>query len=232
MQPDLRAVVFDLDDTLYAYRRFRLSGFSVAARELERRTGLDRRLGFRAMHRATRGVTRGREIQACLTQYELPLALADDLVDLVRHHVPQLRLPRASVRLLGTLREEGWRTAILTNGTPSIQRRKVAALGIEPLVDAVVYAAEVGSGAGKPDPDVFAFVADRLGVAAARTVMVGNDEDADIGGALLAGMHAVRADVWHRQPPTSRARAIVARLTDIPVVLRHFALEDPRRHAA
>lgn len=232
MRPEPGAVIFDLDDTLYPFRRFRLSGFAAAADALERRTGLDRRLGFRAMHRATRGVSSGQEIQACLAQYDLPSSLAGDLIDLLRHHEPQLRLPSTSRRLLVRLRAEGWRLGVLTNGLPSIQRRKVAALGIAPLVDSVIYAAESGHGAGKPDPDVFVDAARRLGVSPARTIMIGNDEHTDIGGALLSGMHAVRVDVWLPQTPATRAHAVVTRLNEIPTLLRRLVLEDFARHAA
>ena len=45
MPPERRAVVFDLDDTIYPYRRFKLSGFAEVARHLERTCALDARLG-------------------------------------------------------------------------------------------------------------------------------------------------------------------------------------------
>ena len=35
MRPEPGAVIFDLDDTLYPFRRFRLSGFAAAADALE-----------------------------------------------------------------------------------------------------------------------------------------------------------------------------------------------------
>ena len=70
MLPDRRAVVFDLDDTLYPYRRFVLSGFAaVAAHLAARRAASIARVGVpRAGARLARPA-RGREIQVCLEHW-------------------------------------------------------------------------------------------------------------------------------------------------------------------
>jgi putative hydrolase of the HAD superfamily len=232
MQPEARAVVFDLDDTLYPYRRFTTSGFVAVAAELERTDGLDARLGFAALWRASRGIDRGREIQACLAQYDLPAARATDLVEVLRHHTPRLRLPQAAADTLRTLRRLGWRVGVLTNGQPTIQRRKVAALDLAPLVDAVVYAALHGAGAGKPDPECYAEVVRQLGVPAAASVCVGDDERCDVSGALAAGMHAIRCAAWTPDPETTAASAVIRRLTQVPTIAHALLEEASTRHAA
>ena len=65
------------------------------------------------------------------------------------------------------LRSAGWRTALLTNGDPSVQAGKVRALGLEALVDHVVYASEHAPG-GKPAREPFVEVLRRLQVGPAR----------------------------------------------------------------
>jgi putative hydrolase of the HAD superfamily len=232
MPPECRAVVFDLDDTIYPYRRFTLSGFAHVARHLERACQLDARLGFSAMVGASRGIDRGREIQACLAQHDLPIALAAELIDLLRHHQPRLRLPRAAARALSALRRDGWRIGVLTNGQPSIQRRKVDALGLAPHVDAIVYAAACGRGLGKPEPEAFAEIARQIQVPARRTVFVGDDERCDVQGAIDAGMRAVRCRMWTRADGLTAAAASVDRLTQIPAVAHALLEEAPNRHAA
>lgn len=232
MRPDMRAVLFDLDDTLYPYRRFQLSGFAAVARYLQTHAGLDARLGFRALHRASTGATKGREIQACLAQYDLPSAWAADLVDILRYHEPTLRLPLAIARALATLTDEGWKVGVLTNGRPSIQARKIEALELRPYVDAVVYAANCGRGEGKPDPEAFAEICRQLGVATTAAVFVGNDERTDIAGALDVGMRAVRAELWTPPSGPTRADAVVRRAADLSGIVRRFAQEVVARHAA
>ena len=234
MRHETRAVVFDLDDTLYPYRRFKLSGFLAVARHLEHRAGLDARLAFAALTRASRGHDRGREIQACLAQHDLPAEWLPKLVELLRYHQPSLTLPRASQRVVRALREEGWRVGILTNGTRSIQQAKVEALGLRPLVDVIGYAAALGTGRGKPDPEVFAWMARSLSVPASRVVVVGDDEHCDVQGAVAAGMLAVRCTAWSNStaPDNTVALATIDRLSRVPTVASSLLEEAPNRHAA
>ncbi len=232
MPHDRRAVVFDLDDTLYPYRRFKTSGFVAVAAHLQETCGLDARLGFAALHGASRGAWRGRELQACLAQHDLSPALLPELVDVFRHHAPRLRLPAVVSRTLSLLRADGWRLGVLTNGQASIQARKVAALDLERLVDTIVYATTTGSGLGKPDPAPFAEIARRLHVPAARIVCVGNDERCDVEGARLAGMQTIRCDAWVDNPASTVAGARVDRMGDVPAIALALLKEASNCHAA
>lgn len=82
------------------------------------------------------------------------------------------------------------RLAVLTNGLPDLQRRKLAAVGLGARFDAVVTSYEVG--AHKPAPTAFAAVRDRLPAGA--YVHVGDDREADAEGARDAGFVGVHLD--------------------------------------
>ena len=228
-----RAVVFDLDDTLYPYRRFLRSGFAAVSAHLERAHGVNAEWAFRWLLRASRGEDRGRELQACLAVLQLSPRLLPVLLQLLRDHAPTMQLPRASAQTLAVLRQDGWRLGVLTNGSPVIQARKVAALGVAARVDAVVYATEYGSGAGKPEPEPFAEVARRLKVDPSRVVFVGNDEHCDVAGAAAAGMHPIHCVAW--VPAVSDGTPsvpVVDRLTSVPTMARVVLEEPSGRHAA
>lgn len=64
--------------------------------------------------------------------------------------------------VLDALRGRGVRTAILSNGEPSMLDNAVQAAGIASLLDAVISVEEVG--VFKPDPRVYALASRRLGV--------------------------------------------------------------------
>jgi 2-haloacid dehalogenase len=66
--------------------------------------------------------------------------------------------------MLRRLRETGMRTAILSNGTPTMLKAVVGSAGIGDLLDAVISVEEVG--VFKPHPRVYQLALDRLGVAA------------------------------------------------------------------
>ena len=71
------------------------------------------------------------------------------LVTLYRSHRPRIALHPGARDLLTRLRGRG-RTAIVTDGLPMMQRRKIEALDLEGTVDAVVYSWELK--APKPAP--------------------------------------------------------------------------------
>ncbi|MFI5178986.1 MAG: HAD family hydrolase, partial [Vicinamibacterales bacterium] len=128
MPHDERAVVFDLDDTLYPLRRFVLSGFAAVAREMQRRWSINARQALAVLTGASSRKP-GRELQICCERFGLPAEAVGDFVHLIRTHQPAIVLPRASRTGLQKLRA-GWRLGVLTNGLPDIQARKIDALGL------------------------------------------------------------------------------------------------------
>lgn len=226
-----RAVVFDLDDTLYPFRRFVLSGFAACARRLARRRGVDGRRAFHWMVKAFRQDEQGREVQLALRMMGLPERLTPKLVDdIIWGRELSLRLPSSSLNTLRELRARGWKIGVLTNGDPEVQARKIDALGLAAHVDAIVFAAEHG---GKPDRAPFNEIARRLHVKPSRTVFVGDDEWCDVNGALKAGMHPVRF-VGHRHwpPGPSAADVVLNRISDLPRAASALMANSRESHAA
>jgi putative hydrolase of the HAD superfamily len=218
MRPEPKAVIFDLDDTLYPLRRFVHSGFAAVAGHLEQTCRVERRDALAVLARASRGTSQGYELQACVARFGLSLALVPELVQVVRLHTPSLRLPRASRLALAALRN-GWRLGIVTNGLPDLQARKVEALGLRFLVDSVVYANELGGGRGKPEREPFLVAAQRLNVAPSRAIFVGDDARCDVFGAGQAGMKTIHVTRHGRtRVPASFADAATATLADVPAI--------------
>jgi putative hydrolase of the HAD superfamily len=217
MLPSPRAVIFDLDDTLYPVRRFRRSGWAAVAEHLERTRGLDCVRSLRVLTGVIDGARRGQELQVLLDAWRLPAGLLSELLDVFRAHRPHLPLPDVSKHILASLRRN-WTLGILTNGSAPVQERKVRALGLAPLVDSVVYAVEHGGGLGKPEAAPFRAILSRLGTEPSRTVFVGDDEWCDIGGARRLGMRTVRLTAWTGLSGESRADAVIQSLSELPSV--------------
>jgi len=85
---------------------------------------------------------------------------------------------------LRALRERGVRTGVVSN-VPRDLRPLFVAHGMADLVDAFTHSFEVG--AEKPDPAIFLAACERIGVAPADSLMVGDHPTAD-GGAAAAGL--------------------------------------------
>jgi HAD superfamily hydrolase (TIGR01549 family) len=79
--------------------------------------------------------------------------------------------------------------ALITNGAADTQREKLKALAIESYFDSVVVSGE--HGVAKPDAAIFRHALDALGVAPDEALHVGDSLEADVAGALNAGLTAV-----------------------------------------
>lgn len=185
-----RAVIFDLDDTLYPRRRFLQSGFAAVARHLAHDRGLSRERVYASLWQAHQRQP-GQEFQALCAETGLPDDVVPSLVQIVRGHTPALWLAYGAADTLTRLRAHGWRLGIVTNGAPRVQARKVRALGVASLVDHIVYAETVAPG-GKPGSATFVEALWCLEVDASRAVFVGDDLACDVHGARRAGLHTIR----------------------------------------
>ncbi|MCK3769828.1 HAD-IA family hydrolase [Microbacterium aerolatum] len=88
------------------------------------------------------------------------------------------------IRVVKKIRGAGWRTAILTNGTDTVEA-EVDALGLTPYFDHVFNSARLGF--AKPDRRAFQRVLDRLELPAAE-VFFTDDSPSKLAGAEALGM--------------------------------------------
>ncbi len=175
----IKAVIFDLDDTLYPEIDYVKSGFGVVAARIEERFGVngvaDKMLELFGTDRAD---VYGRTLAAFgIGRNE---AFISELAEAYRSHIPNIKLDGAAVGVLAELGARGYKLGILTDGRPFGQRAKIFALGLDKLVDGIIVTDELGGEEyRKPDPKAFEFMLDRLGVAAEEAVYVGDNPNKD-----------------------------------------------------
>jgi len=218
----LRAVAFDLDDTLYPELTYVRSGFDAVARTLEQVLGEsgDGLLGEMLTLLETNG--RGRIFNLVLERRGCHDAqLVARLVAAYRNHVPEIRLDPAVPGVLACLRGMGLKLGVLTDGLHVMQRNKLKALGVPELVDIAVCTDGLGGEAcWKPSPVGFNKLLQFLEVRAEEILFVGNDPAKDIVGARAVGMLA--AQLAPLGTSVAPGAFCIRQLSDvIPLVLRH-----------
>jgi epoxide hydrolase-like predicted phosphatase len=97
----------------------------------------------------------------------------------------------AMVAYLRSVRERGYRLALLTNNVREWEPRWRAMVPVDELFELVVDSAFVGT--RKPDPGIYELTLDRLGLAAEQCVFI-DDIEVNCEAAQRLGMHAV----WFR----------------------------------
>lgn len=211
----MKAVIFDLDDTLYPYIQHVHSGFAAVASYVDRTFRVPARDAYATLRYASEGDTRGKEFQHLCDVYRLDRSIVVPALHReFKAHRPQLWLTHDAAAVLNTLRRGGWRLGLLTNGDPSVQKKKVEVLGLAASIDQIVYASEHAPG-GKPAREPFVEVLRRLQVSPQDAVMVGDDPVNDVDGARALGIRTIFLARSGR-PHHEGADAVVHALSDVP----------------
>ena len=199
-----KAVLFDLDDTLFDHQHCCRRGLAALRQTTEslRSAPLDRLerdyqhwlnelheyvlLGQLSLEEA-----RVKRLERLLRQYgETPTAqrvlAAEDVYQ--RAYRSAYRAVPGAIELLEHLKP-AVRIAVVTNNLVLPQQEKLSVCGLDPFVDELVVSEEVGK--RKPDAAIFDIALARVSCAPDVAVMVGDRWEVDILGARAAGIRAV-----------------------------------------
>jgi carbamoyl-phosphate synthase large subunit len=189
----IQAVLFDLDNTLYAEEQFVASGFRAVAQCLAKHQNLDPDTLFEKMMLILHTQGRGRVFNSLL--HDLGLDSGPWLKALLlvyRSHKPAISLFPEAVAALGALKDRGSRVGLVTDGPAFTQRRKIAALDLERHMDVIVCTGELGDGCAKPSTVPFEVALTLLGVPPSAAAYVGDDITKDFAGPNRLGMKSVQ----------------------------------------
>ncbi|WP_251929717.1 HAD family hydrolase [Salinibacter ruber] len=189
----VKAILFDLDDTLYDEKTYVASGFRSVARDLESEIGMPSDRLFGEMMSILEADGRGRVFDLVLQRHgSYCKDRVLELVDLYRHHQPDIEPYPDVLPVLEELQRNGYLLGLITNGFHVMQKKKVDALGVARHMDTLVYPDELGSNRWKPHPAGFLKGLDELAVSPEKAMYVGNDAEKDVEPAREAGMISVQ----------------------------------------
>jgi len=191
----LKAVFFDIDDTL-----FDTSGFAKLARKAALNMMIDAGLPLSSSEAydllreiiAQKGSNYDKHFNVLTKTVfgeEKPLLIA---LGMINYHNVKFALLRPFPETTSTLiniKAKGYRLGVISNGITIKQWEKLIRLGIYPFFDEVVTSDEVGF--EKPHGRIFEEALNRMGCQAEKSVMIGNKFSEDIMGAVNAGMSAI-----------------------------------------
>lgn len=119
-----------------------------------------------------------------------------------------------SPKLLETLKSKGYLVGIITNGPSFLQHHKLDNSGLAQYCDIVIVSGDIGI--HKPDPEIFRYTADKLGLETKECAYVGDHPVNDIQGALESGMKAVRMNWgWFKDADLRADVPVVEKIMDV-----------------
>lgn len=188
----IKAIIFDLDDTLYEERTFIEGGFKAVSRYMERQFSIDNKEFFKVLMN-TLEEGRGHNFDIALTNYNLHNEkLLQKLVKIYRNHKPRIKPYPGVVNTLLILRNNKFFLGLITDGSESVQRNKITSLGIERLFDAIIYTDRIGKDVSKPSKRAYEMILEQFDIVAKEAIYVGDNPYKDFIGAKRLGMKTVR----------------------------------------
>ena len=175
----VRAIVFDLDDTLYPESEYVLSGYKAAASMLG--DAAEAQLYTQWLwQRFTEGRSAGAfDVLNDTFNLHLSPGRIAELVKAYREHSPTISPFEGMVDLLVRLKGAGMKLGLLSDGYQPGQRLKLDALGVGGSFDTIIFTEDIGRSAWKPSPLGFRAVAHRLATAHAQCVYVADNPSKD-----------------------------------------------------
>jgi putative hydrolase of the HAD superfamily len=223
----LKAIVFDLDDTLYPERQFVASGFRAVAEWIQQHYTVQ---GFFEVQMVLFANGQRKKIfDSALVQCGLAVdeELVEHMLAVYRSHIPQITLFKdAEQALLGC--REYYQTGVITDGYAATQRNKVRALALESWIDVFVFSDDYGRKNWKPSAVPYQEMCEQLNLAAKHCVYVGDNPTKDFVTAKKLGwrtLRVVRQDTEHSDSivlPEYDAEVAISSLNALPDILRRL----------
>lgn len=204
-----RALVFDLDDTLYPERSYVVSGFKAVASWIGEKLGLSPETVLGELLTLHDKGDRGKTFNRWLGSKDLPEGeYLDQLVRIYREHRPLIFPYPGAEQMLSRLRG-CYSLGLISDGYQDVQLLKLEALNISSLLDAVVFSDMYGKQDWKPSTRPFKAVLSMLDVSPSEAAYIADNPLKDFLGARELGITTIR--VRHQggyyaecEPPTSR----------------------------
>ena len=214
MLKNWKAIVFDLDDTLYPEKEYVLSGFRAIADWAEMQLGITKNIVEKELLDYYENGIRHDTFNRLLESHNL---LSDEIVakmvDIYRNHNPSIS-PYPEVKEVLSKLKKTFLLGIVSDGYLGVQQRKLNALRISDFFDAIVFSDEWGQKAWKPNKKPFIVISDRLKVNPFQCVYVADNPLKDFLGAKQTRMFTIRI-IWKFgeysscQPPSHRHKPAI-----------------------
>lgn len=198
----IRAVILDLDDTLYAYKPLHeaaearvwefISGkLEITRQRYEEAYGFGKKETKRQLGNVGASHNRLLYFQKTLEHLGIdPIPLSLRMYDVYwGTFLEKMSLREGAREFIDRMHGLGIRLMICTDLTAHIQHRKIEALGIAEDIGYLVTSEEAGC--EKPSPEIFILCLEKLQLRPEEVCCIGDSPEKDVEGAKAVGIHAM-----------------------------------------
>ena len=176
----VKAVVFDLDDTLISEKEYIKSGYLHIAGIIEDRFAMDKKQVFDELMSLFKVSPLNVFNRFCdMYQIEYSKEMILDLVKEYRGHFPDIQFYDDVLPCLSELKRSGIKVGIITDGYAIAQRQKLKAIQADEYFDEVIVTDELGREYWKPHPKAFELMKEKFRVNFDEMIYVGDNPEKD-----------------------------------------------------
>lgn len=174
-----KLIIFDLDDTLYLERDYVLSGFDFISDVFSKKYQINKTNISEYLFFTFTNEGRERIFNKLYEYFNIDYNEQDIrfLVESYRNHQPKISLSIQYQSLLNEIKEK-FHIALVTDGSPIIQKNKVRALGLDNIFDFIVYCWEID--APKPSVKGFELAMSHFKCTNKETLIIGDNPEHDV----------------------------------------------------
>lgn len=178
----IKAVIFDLDDTLISEMDYVKSGYKVIAKKIKERYNLE--IGEQEIYCSLMNLfdeNSKNVFNRLLDEYKLSYN-KDYIIELVncyRNHIPDIKFFDDVIPCLKDLRKQNIKLGIISDGYKMTQRNKLKVLDVEKLFDKIILTDELGKDYWKPSTKAFEIIRKIFDVQYDEMVYIGDNPKKD-----------------------------------------------------
>ena len=187
----IKALIFDLDDTLYYEKKYVLGAFKEVAYYIGNKHGKNEEKLYIRMKELLEDSGRGKIFNIICEENNFNEDIKQ-LIDIYRNSKPKLELYYDSKEFLIWARKQGCKLGIITDGCSKVQWNKIKGLGIETLVDKIIVTDDLGKEFWKPNEESYLDMMEYFNINKNECIYIGDNPNKDFIGARELGIKTIR----------------------------------------
>lgn len=195
----IKAVIFDLDDTLISESEYIKSGFKSVSKEISNKYNLDYKYVVKKTNdlfsHSSKNVF-NRVLQFFNIDYSHDYILY--LIEIYRNHDPKIKFFDDVIDTINYLKDINVKIGIITDGYKESQRKKIQALKCNDIFDKIIITDELGREFWKPNKKSYEIMASELNILFSEMIYIGDNEEKDFKGANELGILTFKVERENR----------------------------------
>lgn len=176
----IKAIIFDLDDTLISEKEYIKSGFRAVSKKISCDNNIDFDRVFEKMIKLFEESS-NEVFNRVLDSFEIKYTKEkiNELIKAYREHIPDINFFDDVIPTITKLKSNGYKIGIITDGYKETQIRKIKKLDCKKWFDEIIITDEIGRDFWKPHEKPYKLMAEKLNLELEEMVYIGDNANKD-----------------------------------------------------